>query len=1367
MQKICLFILVTCLITKTSLAQVTVTNPTNTTPNLTATYTSLANAITALNTITSINGPVEITLDAGNAEIAPAGGYAIRFSATTSTVNNITITGNNNTITACTPQPSGNLNDAVFKLIGVDHIVLQNFVMQENPSNTNSTSGTNNMTEFGVALLRASPTDGAQNNSILNNIISLDITYTNTFGLYSSVRHSAANITTDDITNVTGSNSGNKVYSNQFSDVNSGVVFIGSATAAYMDNGNDIGGSWPATGNIFTNWGNAVAASGYPNITGSNYCIFLNHQVNENVSFNNISSAVHGSINILGGISNNFSAGQPAGTFTSTYTYNTISLSKNAASGSVIGINIRGISPALSTATINVNNNLISSIEVSAAGSASSITGIANSSVCGVLNINDNTVRGCTSTATTLAAGFTGIENTAAVVNNININNNKIGDAVSGAISYSVASPAVIYGIRNTQHPVTCSVSISNNDIRGIVHSVTSTGNQFYIANTGSGSVGNLIINGNTFTNLTVNTNKGIVLISREGSMTVTGSYQCSNNSIVGSFTNSYSGLITSTMYFFYSQSIPSQSVNGSVITVTGNNFSNLTVNSPMSIIGFYDLEGISNTNAPEKNYTGNTISNITMGTGSLTGIYINNSARVVCSTNVVSNITTSGNIVGIWHGSTNGQGNDYVSNNTVSNLASGNANVVGIMAGSPAVPTLNISGNIISGLSSSGTTNVQLVGIEIIQGQAIIISSNTISNMQESGTGASTFIYGIRVNTGTAVELYHNKIYDIRHVGATAGANACVAGIYSLNPANLTVYNNFVADLKAPNSGQVDAIRGIQINALGANTTYKLYYNSVYLNAVSSGANFGTSGIFHTGNATATTGRLEMINNIIVNTSAANGTGITAVYRRSNATLTNYAAASDYNLLYAGTPAANKLIFYDGANSDQTIAAYQARVSTRDANSISLMPVFISATNLHLNGFLNCRIDGTGIPIAGFTTDIDLQTRNTSTPDIGADEFSFFGPLEPDLAGGVGNCENKNVSPSGTLYMATGCGLIARVLPSGGDPVSGRINTCVTLDATQQYFNGEPYVQRHFDIEPATGNQTTTSATITLYFEDSEFELYNTNNPAWPKLPTLNGGGPGDPNRANLKITQFHGVAGTSPSSPGNYPGAAVLIDPADADIVLHLVGSVYWSVTFPVTGFSGFYIHTSNFNAPLPVVVNYLTGKKQGSNHLLNWKVTCNSTPGVTITLERSLDSRNFSGINTITADAARCNLPFDYTDAGPLKGMNYYRLKMVDADGKVTYSTTVALLHAVKGFDIVSIAPNPVTTNHFKLNIASAQAGKIHINIFDMQGRLIISETTLLIGGFNSLPVQVDKLSAGTYTIRCSLKEEQPKIIRFVKQ
>jgi len=266
-----------------------------------------------------------------------------------------------------------------------------------------------------------------------------------------------------------------------------------------------------------------------------------------------------------------------------------------------------------------------------------------------------------------------------------------------------------------------------------------------------------------------------------------------------------------------------------------------------------------------------------------------------------------------------------------------------------------------------------------------------------------------------------------------------------------------------------------------------------------------------------------------------------------------------------------------------------------------------------------------------------------------------------------------------------------------------------------------------------------------------------------WPDLPI----GPLDAaGIANLKVTQYHGTATTTPSSPGFYTanaGSGTYINPTDANIVWN--GS-YWAVTFDITGFSGFYVHT-NPSYALPVNFNYLNAVKQGNDHLLTWSVTCNTTPRVTLTLERSADSRNFNSVYSITADAVRCNQPFNYTDAQPLAGINYYRLKIVDADGKITYSNTIALINGTKGFALMNIAPNPVRGNSFKLNATSATASKTDIVISDMQGRIVNRQTIILSAGYNSVDINVGNLAPGTYNIYGMSADEKSSLIRFVKQ
>ena len=148
--------------------QVTVTG------NGAGSYGTLQLAIAALPSTLTANTTISVA--ASNPQTAPSGGYNITTTGTASF--SLTITGNSNTVTAFSGQTSGILTDAIFKIVGGDYITIQGFTMQENSANTTTAAATNNMTEWGVALLYASTTNGAQNCTIQNNTISLNRTTT-------------------------------------------------------------------------------------------------------------------------------------------------------------------------------------------------------------------------------------------------------------------------------------------------------------------------------------------------------------------------------------------------------------------------------------------------------------------------------------------------------------------------------------------------------------------------------------------------------------------------------------------------------------------------------------------------------------------------------------------------------------------------------------------------------------------------------------------------------------------------------------------------------------------------------------------------------------------------------------------------------------------------------------------------------------------------------------------------------------------------------------------------------------------------------------------------------------------------------------
>ncbi|MBI2416880.1 MAG: hypothetical protein HYV28_03090 [Ignavibacteriales bacterium] len=299
------------------------------------------------------------------------------------------------------------------------------------------------------------------------------------------------------------------------------------------------------------------------------------------------------------------------------------------------------------------------------------------------------------------------------------------------------------------------------------------------------------------------------------------------------------------------------------------------------------------------------------------------------------------------------------------------------------------------------------------LQGNSILIYNNVIHDLNAT---TATSIYGLYLASATSstVNTYNNSIYNL----TSAAAGVTIHGLYVSSGPLHYIYNNFISDLRAPAATGANAVNGINI---AGGTSVNAYYNTVYLNATG-GATFGSSGLYK---AAATTSELR--NNIFVNNSTPGATsGNTVAIRWSGVyNPTYYTSTSNNNCFYAGTPAANMLIYFDGTNSDQTIAAYKSRVASRDAGSFTENPPFLNVAstpyNLHLNTEVATQTEGSGsvvsTPIA-VSTDFDGDSRNGTTPDVGADEFAG---IPQDLTGpGISYTALGNTTSSSTVNFGS-----------------------------------------------------------------------------------------------------------------------------------------------------------------------------------------------------------------------------------------------------------------------------------------------------------------------------------------------------------
>ena len=535
---------------------------------------------------------------------------------------------------------------------------------------------------------------------------------------------------------------------------------------------------------------------------------------------------------------------------------------------------------------------------------------------------------------------------------------------------------------------------------------------------------------------------------------------------------NTFTGTVpttTGSCYVFYLMTS-----NNANVDVYGNTVS-LTYNGTGSFYGIYNSGMGSSGTTNAVNYYNNTITNNTLPnftSGTVYFIYISSGGVTAnfygnnVSNNTVGSATATatGTIYYTYFasspttpGTTNMYNNTVTNNTRTQSVAGGGATYIFYNGGSGNV--FNQYGNTVNNIitSSTGTT----YGLyNLFTGTTKNVYNNTFTNI----SNVKALIYSLYNGNGSGnAYFYNNKFQNI----TMASGTGTLYGIYQSSGINVYYYNNYVGELYAPTSA--NTIYGAY---LSGGTSVGMYNNTIYLNATSSGANFSVAGIYASSSPT-----VELRNNIVVNASTPMGTGRVVAYQRSSTTLTSYAGTSNNNDFWAGTPGASNLIFYDGTNSDQTLAAYQGRVSPRDASSVTENPPFVNVTtspyDLHLKTTVATQCESGGAVVAtpvSIITDYDANPRYpnpgypnnpttpASAPDIGADEFGgLLLDLTPPL---ISFTPFMNTGSTGARLLTT------TITDATGVPTSGaglprlywRINTGTWNSVTGTWVSGSTY---------------------------------------------------------------------------------------------------------------------------------------------------------------------------------------------------------------------------------------------------------------------------------------------------------------------
>jgi len=322
-------------------------------------------------------------------------------------------------------------------------------------------------------------------------------------------------------------------------------------------------------------------------------------------------------------------------------------------------------------------------------------------------------------------------------------------------------------------------------------------------------------------------------------------------------------------------------------------------------------------------------------------------------------------------------------------------------------------------------------------------------------------------------------------------------------------------------------------------------------------------------------------------------------------------------------------------------------------------------------------------------------------------------------------------VNGSNWIHFISGGRRVASINPNGFDIGNTTVDVYPYTGAVRT-SNNQYYLNRNIVIRPTTPPAGYVS--VRFYFTDAE---------AKSLLAATGCGGCSKPNDPyELGVTKYSGTAiEENGTLNDNFSGVFMYVLPANTEIIPYDNG---YYAEFPVNSFSEFWLNNGGVNGdePLPVNLVSFDAIKQNNKALLQW-VTANEINANMYTVERSADGINYLSIGNVTAYNNTGTNNYNLTDMQPLKGLNYYRLKMIDRDGSFRYSP-VRKLNFNNASGDITIYPNPVVDS--RIFISSSGNANTAV-LYDAAGKTI--RTFKLQGQSNTL--NLTGIARGIYQLK----------------
>ncbi|MCW3091614.1 MAG: hypothetical protein JWP81_2683 [Ferruginibacter sp.] len=187
---------------------------------------------------------------------------------------------------------------------------------------------------------------------------------------------------------------------------------------------------------------------------------------------------------------------------------------------------------------------------------------------------------------------------------------------------------------------------------------------------------------------------------------------------------------------------------------------------------------------------------------------------------------------------------------------------------------------------------------------------------------------------------------------------------------------------------------------------------------------------------------------------------------------------------------------------------------------------------------------------------------------------------------------------------------------------------------------------------------------------------------------------------------------------------------------------------------------------SGPLPVTIKSVRAYQQTGNITVEWTVE-NEINISSYEVERSTDGVNFAKISSTASNGTGSSgiIQYNWLDVNPQKNNNFYRIKVISADGSFKYSDIVV----VKMGNItagIRIYPNPVEDGLIVTEFKNMAAGIYKARLINGVGQVIWNQSINHAPGTSTERIQPGyRLASGTYQLIITAPDKKETRIKVI--